>query len=64
MSLGINKATRQDLIPDVGQLKPAQVPIEGWVIDPYEHGLLNGPGNAMHFPTQYGKTVIFIIEQA
>ena len=47
----------QDFIPDVGQLQLSQIPTEGWIIDPYEHGLLDGPGNAVHFPTHYGKTV-------
>ena len=39
------------------QLKLVEVPIEGWIIDPYEHGLLAGPGNAVCFLTHYGKTV-------
>ena len=51
------RAGVQDLMPGVGHLKLAQVPTEGWIIDLYEHGLLDGPGNAMQFPTFYGKTV-------
>ena len=40
-----------------GELELAQVPAEGWIIDPYEHGFLNGPCNAMCLPTHNGKTV-------
>ena len=47
----------QDFIPDVQQLNLAQVPIEGWIIDPYENGLLDGPANTMCFPTHFPKTV-------
>ena len=28
-------------------LVPATVPTEGWIIDPYAHSLLNGPGEGM-----------------
>ena len=45
----------QDIIPDVGQLKLAQVPNERWIIDPYEYGFLNDPGNAVHFLTTMEK---------
>ena len=38
----------QDLIPDMGQLVFAKVPVEGWIIDPDEHSLLDGPCNAVH----------------
>ena len=31
----------QDLIPDVGQLELAYVPIKGCIIDPYVHGILD-----------------------
>ena len=41
----------------MGQLESAQALIEGWVIDPYEHGLLDGPGNAVHLPIINGQTV-------
>ena len=34
---------KQDLIPYVGQLVLPNVPVEGWVIDPDKHGLLDGP---------------------
>ena len=33
-------------IPNVWQLVLAQIPIKGWVINPDEHGLLDGPGDA------------------
>ena len=45
----------QDLIPDMGQLEFAQIAIEGWVINPYEHGILDGSGNAMCLPTHNGE---------
>ena len=41
------RGVEQDLIPYVGQLVLANVPIERWIIDPYEHGLLDDPGNGM-----------------
>ena len=47
----------QDFIPDVGQLEFAQVATEGWVINPYEHGLLEGPGNDMDLSAHNGETV-------
>ena len=31
--------------------------IEGWVIDPDVHGLLDGPGNTVCLPTHYGEIV-------
>ena len=34
-------------IPYVKQLVLANVSIEGLVFDPYEHGLLDGPGDGM-----------------
>ena len=37
----------QDLIPYVGQLLHTNVIVEGWIIGPYEHGLLKGPSNGM-----------------
>ena len=42
----------------MGQLELAQIPVEGWVIDPYEHDLLDGPGNAVCFPTHNGETAL------
>ena len=35
---------KYDLILYVGQLELADFLFEGWVIYPYEHGLLDGPG--------------------
>ena len=47
----------QDLIPDVGQLKLAYVPIKEWIIDPTVQGLLFSPGNNVHLPIHYGEIV-------
>ena len=47
----------QDLIPDVGQLVLPEIPVEGSVIDSYEHGLLDGPDNPRCFPVSSGETV-------
>ena len=52
-----SKGVLQDLIPDVEELELAQVPAEGWIIDPYEQGFLDGPGNAVCLPTHNGKNV-------
>ena len=51
----------QNLIPDVGQLKPAQVPIEEWIIDPYECGLLGGSGSDVCFPSPLWKKMFTLI---
>ena len=47
----------KDLIPYVGELELAQVPVEGRITDHYEHGFLDDPSNAMFLPTHNGKTV-------
>ena len=47
----------QDLIPYVGQLEHAYVPIKGCISDPYEYSLLYGPGDMVCLPT-YGREVI------
>ena len=47
----------QDLIPNVGQLELACVPIKEWIIYPDIHGFLGGPGNTVYLPTHYGETV-------
>ena len=47
----------QDLIPDVGQLELAYVPIKRWIIDPDVHSLLYSPFNIVCLPTNYGKIV-------
>ena len=41
----------------MGQLEFVQNVIEGWIINPNEHGLLDSPGNAMCLPTISGETV-------
>ena len=41
------RGVEQDLIPYVGQWVLANVPVEGWIIDPYEHSLLDGPGQGI-----------------
>ena len=55
------RIAEQDLIPYVGQLVLPNVHIEGWSIDSYEHGLLDGPGNGMSFPTHHGEIVQFLV---
>ena len=47
----------QDLIPDVWQLVFSQITVEGCVIDADEHGLHDGPGDAMCLSAQNGKAV-------
>ena len=47
----------QDLIPDVQKLVFPQIPVEGRVIDSYEHHLLDGPGNPVWFHANNGETV-------
>ena len=42
---------------EMGELELAQSPVEGWIINPYEHGFLDGPGNTMCLPIKSGKTV-------
>ena len=37
----------------------AKVSVEGWVIDPDKHGLLDGPGDTLGLPTHDGKIVQF-----
>ena len=39
----------------VGQLVLADVPIEGWIIDPTVHGLLDGSCSVMCLPTHNGE---------
>ena len=51
------KGVLQDLIPNVGQLELAYVPIKGWITDPDVHGFLNGPGNTVRLPSYYGEIV-------
>ena len=46
----------QDLIPDVGQLELAHVPIGGCILDPDVHGL-HGSGSTLCFPTHYVEIV-------
>ena len=38
---------QQDLIPYVGQLKLANNPVKGWIIDPDFHGLLYGASDVI-----------------
>ena len=44
------RGIEQDLIPYVGQLELANVPTEGWIIDPNIHSLLDGSYNVMYLP--------------
>ena len=41
------RGVEKDVIPYVGQLVFSSVPVGGWIIDPYVHSLLNGPGKSM-----------------
>ena len=45
----------QDLIPYVGHLAFPQVPVEIWVTDIGEHGLLDCPGDTICFPAYNGE---------
>ena len=47
----------QDLIPHVGQLEIANVPVKGWIIDHDVYGLLYGSSDVVHLPTHCGKVV-------
>ena len=49
------RGVKQDLIPYVGQLKLANVPVKGWIIDPVLHGLLYSPGDVVHLPANLGE---------
>ena len=46
------RGVEQDFIPYIGQLVLTIVPVEGWIIDPYEHGLLdvNDIGGSAELP--------------
>ena len=41
------RGVEQGLILYVGQLVLANVSLQGWIIGPYEHSLLDGPSNGM-----------------
>ena len=41
------RCVEYDIIPYVGHLVLGTIPIEGWIINPYEHGLHDSPGNSM-----------------
>ena len=47
----------QDLIPYVGQVVLPKVPVKRWIIEPYVHSLLGGPGEGMWPPTNNGEIV-------
>ena len=51
------KVVAQDLIPYVGHLGLANVPVEGWTIDPDAHGLLDGVCNVVFLPNHNGEVV-------
>ena len=55
--LSLREVIEQDLLPYMGQLKLAYVPIEGWIIDPDVQGLLDGSCDVVFHPTYYGKVV-------
>ena len=35
------------------------IPVEGWIINPQEHSLLDGPSNGMCLPTHNGGIIQF-----
>ena len=41
----------------MGWLIFAQIPVQGWVINPDEHCFLDGTGEALWFPANYGEVV-------
>ena len=43
--------------PHVLQLVISTVPIEGWIINPYVYGLLDGPGEVVWFSTHTGEII-------
>ena len=49
------RGVEQDLIPYVGQLELASVPVKGWIIDPDVLGFLYGPCYVVCLPTHYGE---------
>ena len=51
------RGIKWDLIPYVGQLELANVPIVGWIIDPNVCSLLDGPCDFVYLPTHYGDVV-------
>ena len=51
------RVVKQDLIPNVGQLELANVPVKGWIIDPDVHGLLYGSSDVVHLPIHYGGVI-------
>ena len=51
------RGVKQDLIPYVGQLELANIPVKGWIIDPDEHGFFYGLSEVVHLPTNYGEVV-------
>ena len=44
------------VIPYVEQLVLSSIPVSGWIIDPYVHSLLDGPGEDIWLPTQSGES--------
>ena len=45
----------EEVVPYVWELVLPQVPVEGWVLNADEHGLLNGPGLVVNFIVHYVK---------
>ena len=52
-----SRGIEQDLIPYMGKIELANVPIEQWIIDPDEHGLLDGPCDVVQLSSHYGEAV-------
>ena len=53
------RGVEKDCILYVGQLVLLNVPVERWIINPYEHSFLDSPGKGMCLPTHSGKIVQF-----
>ena len=51
------KVIKQDPIPYAGELEFVSASIEGWVIDPEVHGLLDSPCDVVCLPTHCGEVV-------
>ena len=51
------RGVEQDLIPYVGQLELVNIPVEGWIIDPYVCGLLDFTSDVVYLPTHYKEAV-------
>ena len=51
------RGVKQSLIPNMGQLKFANVPVKGWIIDPDVHGLFDGSSGVLYVCAHCGEIV-------